>query len=71
LCQCFAIASVESTIVPSISNSIPAKLHVSGGAEKALPSPNDGISEVALAQKVFYLKTWRDLMNSKLRVKRP
>ena len=35
LCQCFVIASVESMIVPSMSNRTPANRWTSGGPAKA------------------------------------
>ena len=46
LCQCLTIASVESTIVPSISKRIPAKLWISGRPVKLGFSSSRGISIV-------------------------
>jgi len=43
LCQCFTIASVLSTNVPSMSSSAPAKRQVSVGAVKALFPSSTGM----------------------------
>ena len=52
LCQCLTIASVESTIVPSISKRIPAKLWVSGPPVKAgFPSGKDILTRECKTQE--------------------
>ncbi len=43
LCQALTIASVESTIVPSISNRRPSKAWISGGREKEGRSDMAGV----------------------------
>lgn len=43
LCQCLTIASVESTIVPSMSKSTPSKEWVSGAPVKAGVSSSRGM----------------------------
>ena len=49
------IASVESTIVPSMSKSIPVKVHISGGADKPSLSPSDSILDGDLSRTVLKL----------------
>lgn len=64
LCQCLTIASVESTIVPSISNRTPLKEWVSGRPVKPGLSSNDDMLIVPIL-KLFL--GWTDVAMSQVK----